>query len=219
MLPSNWREALQGELSEPYFEQLAAFVEEQRRSHEVFPAAEHTFEALSRTAPADVRVLLLGQDPYHGPGQAHGLCFSVPAGVPHPPSLRNIFRELAEDLGCTTPHSGDLSAWADRGVLLLNTVLTVRAREAGSHQRRGWERFTDAVIRAVDQGPQPVVFLLWGTPARKKRKLIGDGRHRVVEGVHPSPLSAHRGFFGSRPFSTVNRHLVELGQPPVDWAL
>jgi uracil-DNA glycosylase len=166
-----------------------------------------------------VRVLLLGQDPYHDRDQAHGLCFSVRPGVPAPPSLVNMLRELRDDLGCEIPDHGCLTAWARQGVLLLNTVLTVRAHQANSHRNQGWERFTDAVIRRVQDKPQPVVFVLWGQPARKKAVLIDADRHTIVQAAHPSPLSARRGFFGSRPFSAVNQALVRNGQPPIDWQL
>jgi uracil-DNA glycosylase len=218
-LPAPWRRALAAELAAPYFAQLRAFVEEERRRHSVYPPAGQVLAALRRTPLPAVRVLLLGQDPYHGEGQAHGLCFSVPPGVAAPPSLRNVFRELQDDLGIAPPAHGDLGAWADRGVLLLNTVLTVRAGEAHSHRGAGWERFTDAVISALSARERPFVALLWGGPARAKKRLIDLARHRVVEGPHPSPLSAHAGFFGSRPFSAVGRALRELGEPPLDWRL
>jgi len=166
-----------------------------------------------------VRVVILGQDPYHGPKQAHGLAFSVASGVPLPPSLRNVLAERENDLGLPVPKSGDLSAWAAQGVLLLNTTLTVRAGEAGSHQGRGWESFTDEVIRVVSNKVEPVVFVLWGASARSKKALIDDSRHIIIESAHPSPLSAHRGFFGSRPFSRVNASLTSSGRPPIDWSL
>jgi uracil-DNA glycosylase len=162
---------------------------------------------------------LLGQDPYHQPGQAHGLCFSVPVGVPPPPSLVNIFRELHDDIGCPILAHGHLQSWAQQGVLLLNTVLTVRADEPNSHRGRGWERFTDAVIRSVNDRQKPTVFVLWGKPAQEKAKLIDGARHAVIQAAHPSPLAAHRGFFGSRPFSAVNAALRRFGQPEIDWCL
>lgn len=218
-IPAGWRRQLGDERSRDYFAKLSSFVEEERRNHRVFPPANQTFAALEHTAFDDVRVLLVGQDPYHGEGQAHGLSFSVRRGVKVPPSLRNIYRELGDDLGCRTPTHGCLEAWADRGLLLLNTVLTVRSGEAHSHRKKGWERFTDAIISALSARETPFVALLWGGPARKKRKLIDTERHRVVEGAHPSPLSAHRGFFGSRPFSAVNAALEELGHAPLDWQL
>lgn len=211
-LPPAWR-ALVGSPSA----ELDAFVDRERAQGPVFPATFDVFRAFEATAPGDVRVVLVGQDPYHGPGQAHGLAFSVPEGVPLPPSLRNIHAELRADLGIER-RSGDLSGWAAEGVLLLNTVLTVRAGEAASHKGRGWETFTDGVIDALSREGPPAVFLLWGAPAAKKAKRVDVGRHRVVVGVHPSPLSAHKGFFGSRPFSTVDRLLGELGRPRVDWS-
>ncbi len=220
-IPAAWRDALASAVEAPWFRELSAFVAEERRRGSVFPADEHVFEALARTAPDRVRVVVLGQDPYHGAGQAHGLAFSVPRGVPRPPSLVNVFRELRDDLGLEPPAHGCLEAWADRGVLLLNTVLTVREGEAGSHAGKGWERFTDAVIRALAACARPIVFVLWGAHAQKKAKLVeASGRaHRVLRGVHPSPLSAHRGFFGSRPFSAIDAHLRELHGEPMDWRL
>ncbi len=216
---TDWNPLLRGQFDEPYWAELTSFVAAERAQHTVYPPAADTFAALHLTAHADVKVVLLGQDPYHGPGQAHGLCFSVRPPTPPPPSLRNIFTELSSDLGLPTPSEGSLVPWAQRGVLLLNTTLTVRAGEAGSHQGRGWERFTDAVLAAVDAKPERVVFLLWGSSARKKRNLIDGTRHVVLEAPHPSPLSAHRGFFGSRPFSNANRALVDAGKEPVDWSL
>ena len=183
------------------------------------PPNDEVFAALHLTPYADVRVLILGQDPYHGPGQAHGLCFSVRRGVAAPPSLVNIFKELTSDLGLAAPRHGNLDAWAGQGVLLLNTTLTVRAHQAASHQGKGWERFTDAVISAVDEKEEQVVFILWGASARKKRTLIDTTRHVVIESAHPSPLSASNGFFGSRPFSRTNEALAAAGRAPVDWAL
>ena len=214
-IPASWRRVL--EL--PPLEQLFAFVERERRDCEVFPPEDRVFAALAATPPERVRAVLLGQDPYHDRGQAQGLAFSVPRGCKLPPSLRNIFRELVDDLGGEMPESGDLSAWAEEGVLLLNPVLTVRAHAPGSHRGRGWEAFTDAVIRAVNAGPRPVVFLLWGAEAQKKQTLIDQRRHRMILGVHPSPLAAYRGFFGSRPFSRTNELLRELGRPPLTFAL
>ena len=177
------------------------------------------FAALHLTSYAGVKVLILGQDPYHGPGQAHGLCFSVRPGVPAPPSLVNIYAELESDLGIPPADHGHLTHWARQGVLLLNTTLTVRAHKAGSHQKRGWETFTDEVIKAVSAKPERVVFVLWGAAAGRKRELIDTSHHAIVSSPHPSPLSAHRGFFGSRPFSRINELLVEAGREPIDWAL
>lgn len=218
-LPPSWACVLADQLSAPYFRELHTFLEHERRRHTVFPPPDEVFAAFHMTPYQQVRVLLLGQDPYHDDGQAHGLCFSVRPGVPPPPSLKNIFRELHDDLGCSIPPHGHLAAWARRGVLLLNTVLTVRAHAAGSHRGRGWERFTDAVIQAVDARDTPAVFLLWGRPAQEKIRWIDLRRHAVVTGPHPSPLSAHRGFFGSRPFSAVNRALIDRGLDPLDWRL
>jgi uracil-DNA glycosylase len=217
-VPESWQDVLGPQTREPYFAQLERFVTEERAQHQVFPPQDDVFAALAATAYADVRVVLLGQDPYHDDGQAHGMCFSVRPGVKPPPSLRNMLKELSEDLGCTVPAHGYLGAWAAQGVLLLNTVLTVRAHEPASHKDRGWELFTDAVIRAVAARPQPAVFVLWGAHAKKKAALIDSTRHRVIQGAHPSPLSA-RLFFGSRPFSKTNAALEELGHPPVDWQL
>jgi uracil-DNA glycosylase len=217
-LPSSWQRALAGELEQPYFRALGEFVDRERRERTVYPPEEETFAALELTPPNRVRVLLLGQDPYHRPGQAHGLAFSVRPGVRPPPSLANVFRELRDELGCSQPASGSLVPWARRGVLLLNTVLTVREGEPNSHSGRGWERFTSAVIRAVAEREETVAFVLWGAPAGKKAALVGP-RHFVHRSAHPSPLSAKRGFFGSRPFGAVNRALEGAGREPVEWCL
>lgn len=214
---TDWNPVLRAELTKPYWPELQRFVAEERSRHEVYPPADEVFAALHLTPFADVKVLILGQDPYHGPGQAHGLCFSVRPGVPVPPSLRNIFLELESDLGLPPPDHGCLDAWARQGVLLLNATLTVRARQAASHQGKGWETFTDEVIRAVAAKPDHVVFILWGASARRKRNLIDGRRHTIIESAHPSPLSAHNGFFGSRPFSRANAALVAAGREPVDW--
>jgi uracil-DNA glycosylase len=216
---TDWNPVLNAELAEPYWQTLQAFVRSERQAHQVFPPHDEVFAALHRTAFADVKVLILGQDPYHGPGQAHGLCFSVRRPVPPPPSLGNIFKELRSDLGLDRPGHGDLTAWADQGVLLLNAVLTVRAHAAASHAGKGWETFTDQVIRAVNGKPETVVFLLWGSYARKKKALIDTNHHVVIESAHPSPLSAHNGFLGSKPFSRTNAALEAAGRTPVDWRL
>jgi uracil-DNA glycosylase len=216
---TDWNPVLRGELDQPYWRELQRFVAHERARHTVYPPADQVFAALHLTPLASVKVLLLGQDPYHGPGQAHGLCFSVRAGVAPPPSLQNVFTELESDLGIPRPATGDLTPWARQGVLLLNATLTVRARRAGSHQGKGWERFTDRVIEAVNDKEDRVVFLLWGSSARRKRALVDTSRHVVIESPHPSPLSAHRGFFGSRPFSRANAALAEAGREPVDWRL
>ncbi|WP_344264884.1 uracil-DNA glycosylase [Streptomyces sodiiphilus] len=218
MLPESWREVLGGELDEPYFKELVEFVEEERARGPVYPPREEVFAALDATPYDRVKVLVLGQDPYHGPGQGHGLCFSVRPGVRVPPSLRNIYKELQADLGHPVPDNGYLMPWAEQGVLLLNAVLTVREGQAGSHQRKGWERFTDAVIRAVSGRPDPCVFVLWGNYAKKKLPLIDTARHTVVQGAHPSPLSAKK-FLGSRPFSAIDAALAAQGHTPVDWRI
>ena len=218
-LPAPWRPLLAAETGEPYFRELEKFVERERRSHTVYPPEKETFEALRLTPYRGVNVLLLGQDPYPGKGQAHGLCFSVRPGVKPPASLRNIYAELAEDVGFRVPDNGYLAPWAKQGILMLNAVLTVRAGEPNSHKGKGWERFTDAVIRRVSEKEDAVVFVLWGAYAQKKIKLIDTGRHAVIKSAHPSPLSAHNGFFGSRPFSRANAALAEAGREPVDWRL
>jgi uracil-DNA glycosylase len=219
MATTDWNPVLRTELGQPYFAGLRAFVDEERRHHQVFPPSDDVFAALHLTPFSEVKVLILGQDPYHGPGQAHGLCFSVRPGIDVPPSLRNIHAEMESDLGVPQPDHGNLEAWARQGVLLLNATLTVRAHEAASHQRRGWETFTDEVIRAVAAKTERVVFILWGSSARRKKALVDTSRHVVIESPHPSPLSAHRGFLGSRPFSRANAALVAAGRDPVDWRI
>jgi uracil-DNA glycosylase len=215
-LPPSWRAVLGPELSQPYFTELARFLEDESARAMIHPDAEHVFAALH--TPFDrVKVVLLGQDPYHGEGQAHGLALSVPPGQKAPPSLANMLKELGADLGCDPPTGGCLLPWAEQGVLLLNAVLTVRHGEAGSHQKKGWERFTDATLSALAERERPVVFALWGNLAKKKAKLVTAPRHRMLEGVHPSPLSAHGGFFGSKPYSRINAALAELGESPIDW--
>jgi uracil-DNA glycosylase len=194
-------------------------VEERESGKRIFPRANAWFHALNATPLSDVRVVILGQDPYHGEGQAHGLCFSVQAGVAPPPSLINIYKELKTDLGIEPARHGHLESWAQQGVLLLNSVLTVEAGNAASHQGKGWERFTDTVIREVNALPRPVVFILWGSYAQKKAAFVDSTRHLVLKSVHPSPLSAYNGFFGSKPFSRTNDFLVAHGQPPIDWTL
>jgi uracil-DNA glycosylase len=218
-LPSCWARLLANELSADYFDRLRLFVEDERRQHEVYPAEDEVFAAFALTPLDRVRVLLLGQDPYHGQGQAHGLCFSVRPGIKPPPSLVNIFRELHDDVGCSIPPHGCLESWARQGVLLLNTVLTVRAHTAHSHRGKGWEQFTDAVIQCVNEQREKVAFVLWGKPAQKKMRFIDSKRHFVIQAAHPSPLSAHRGFLGSRPFSAVNQVLCEQGEEAIDWCL
>lgn len=219
MAKTDWNPVLRAEFEKPYWSELQEFVHAERTRHRVYPPHDEVFAALHLTPLATVKVLLLGQDPYHGPDQAHGLCFSVRPPVPPPPSLKNIFIELADDVGVPIPAHGSLQSWSEQGVLLLNATLTVRAHQAASHQKKGWETFTDQVIRAVNDKSDTVVFVLWGSYARQKKKLIDTGRHVVIESPHPSPLSAHRGFFGSRPFSRANEALREAGREPVDWAL
>lgn len=223
-LPPSWQAVLGDELSKPYFGKLRSFVSAERAKHQVFPPTEEVFAAFEHTPFDQVRVLLLGQDPYHDDGQAHGLCFSVRKGVPLPPSLRNIYKELESDVGVKPPDHGCLTAWAERGVLLLNTVLTVRAHEPNSHRKKGWETFTDRVIEVLAERDDPLVFVLWGKPAQAKIKLIeqhqaaGAG-HEIIAAAHPSPLSAKSGFFGSKPFSKVNDALASWDRPPIDWSL
>jgi len=216
---TDWNPILRKEFDRPYWAELMSFVAEERGAHTVFPPHEEVFAALHLTAFSAVKVLILGQDPYHGAGQAHGLSFSVRDGVSKPPSLTNICKELETDLGLPVPAGGNLEPWARQGVLLLNAALTVRAHQAASHQGRGWETFTDEVIRAVSAKADTTVFILWGASARKKKALIDLSRHVIIESPHPSPLSAHRGFLGSRPFSRANDALVAAGRQPVDWRL
>jgi uracil-DNA glycosylase len=218
LLPADWREAVRPHLDPDLVATLSAFVAEEYRTATVYPPLADLFTAFRLCDLAGVRVLILGQDPYHGAGQAHGLSFSVRQGVPVPPSLRNVFKELSDDLGVPAPAYGDLSGWAAQGVLLLNSVLTVRAGEPGSHARRGWEEFTDAVIRTLDAKQSRIVFVLWGGYARKKSVLVTGGQHVVLEAGHPSPMNP-RGFLGSRPFSAVNKALADAGRPEIRWAL
>jgi uracil-DNA glycosylase len=218
-LPESWREVIGEEMKKPYFEGLEAFVDRERERHEVFPPEKDVFNAFDLTPFDETNVLLLGQDPYHGKGQAHGLAFSVRSGVKPPPSLANMFKELRDDVGCKIPNNGYLAPWAEQGVLLLNAVLTVRAGEANSHKGRGWEVFTDAVIRAVNEKESPMVFVLWGGYAQKKTALIDADRHTIVSSAHPSPLSARNGFLGSRPYSKINAALGAAGKPEIDWQI
>lgn len=216
---NDWAELLNPELVKPYYKELREFLKAEYSTRQIFPDMFAIFNALHYTSYEDARVVILGQDPYHGDGQAHGLSFSVQPGVAPPPSLVNIFKELATDLGCTVPNNGYLKPWADQGVLLLNTVLTVRAHAAGSHHGRGWETFTDRIIELLNEREKPLAFILWGTPARRKKQMITNPRHLIIESPHPSPLSAHRGFFGSRPFSRVNTWLTAQGEEPINWQL
>jgi len=219
-LDAGWLNVLGDEFEKPYMEELRAFLlEEKQKGKTLFPPGNQIFYALDHTPFEKVKVVILGQDPYHGPGQAHGLCFSVQPGVEPPPSLLNIYKEMETDLGLQPPGHGCLSGWADQGVLLLNSVLTVEAHKAGSHQGRGWETFTDRVIRELEEKREHLVFILWGSYARKKGGFIRRDRHLVIESPHPSPLSSYRGFFGSRPFSRTNAYLEETGQAPIEWEL
>ena len=218
-LGNDWDAVLGDEFEKPYYRQLRAFLKEEYTHHTVYPSMYDIFNALKTTPYSDVRVVLLGQDPYHGPGQAHGMCFSVRKGVEPPPSLVNIFRELQSDLGIEPPSDGELTPWAKSGVLLLNTVLTVRAGQPNSHRGKGWEIFTDRVIAEVNRSDRPTVFLLWGANAKAKMSMITNPRHLVLTAAHPSPLSAYNGFFGCRHFSKANEFLVRNGRPPVNWDL
>ncbi|HJM28030.1 MAG: uracil-DNA glycosylase [Acidimicrobiales bacterium] len=216
---TDWNPILKNESKKDYWKELQRFVDEERSTNHVYPPHQQVFNAFHLTPYANLKVLILGQDPYHGQGQANGLCFSVETGIAIPPSLRNIFKELEADLGISPPKDGDLTPWAKEGVLLLNATLTVRQNEAGSHQGKGWEIFTDQVIRDVNMKPERVIFILWGASARRKKELIDLQRHVIIESVHPSPLSAHRGFLGSRPFSRTNKALSEVGIEPISWNL
>jgi uracil-DNA glycosylase len=218
-LPPSWRPVLGDQLRQPYYLKLAEFLNRERREQTVYPPEPDVFNALKLTPFDAIKVVILGQDPYHDEGQAHGLAFSVRPGVTPPPSLRNIFKELHADVGCPKPPDGSLVPWAKQGVLLLNTVLTVRAHEPHSHRGKGWEQFTDAAISAVGSKSDPVVFVLWGAPAQKKIPLIDASRHTILKAPHPSPLSAHSGFVGSHPFSTVNAALKANGLDPINWCL
>ncbi len=218
-IDNDWLPALSGEFGKDYYRKLYSFIVSEYASKTVYPAKDDIFNAFHLTPLSKVKVVILGQDPYHEPGQAHGLSFSVKKGIPKPPSLDNIYKELQTDLGCTIPQSGDLTYWAEQGVLLLNTLLTVRAHEAFSHKGMGWEEFTDSAIKAVASQDRPIVFILWGSAARAKRSFITNPEHLVIESAHPSPLSAYRGFFGSRPFSRCNDYLVSKNITPIDWQI
>lgn len=220
-LDDEWKRALAAEFAAPYMTQLRAFLEQEKKECKtIYPPGPEIFNALNTTPLSKVKAVILGQDPYHGPRQAHGLCFSVRRGVPPPPSLLNIFRELESDLGIPPPHHGELTHWAEQGVLLLNSVLTVEAGKPGSHQNRGWETFTDAVIKVLSQEREHLVFLLWGSYAQRKGRIIDTRRHCVLKAAHPSPLSANRGgWFGNRHFSQANRYMERHGQAPIDWSL
>ena len=217
-IEKSWKEVLGDEFSKPYFSDLASFVKNEYSTETIYPPGSLIFNAFNKCSFDRVKVVILGQDPYHGPGQANGLCFSVNDGVKHPPSLVNIFKEISKDLGLPYPESGNLERWSDQGVFLLNATLTVRAHSAGSHQRKGWETFTDSVINVLSEKKEGLVFFLWGSYAQKKGSKIDRDRHCVLESVHPSPLSAHRGFFGNKHFTECNEYLIFSGRDPVDWS-
>lgn len=216
-IEKSWQEVLQVEFDKPYFESLVSFVKQEYASNTIFPPAGQIFNAFNTCPFNNVKVVILGQDPYHGPGQAHGLCFSVNDGIQFPPSLQNIFKEITSDLGIPTPKTGNLTRWAEQGVLLLNATLTVRASQAGSHQGKGWEEFTDAVIKTISEKTENVVFILWGSYAIKKKSLINASKHCILTAPHPSPLSSYRGFFGCKHFSQTNTYLTSKGKTPIEW--
>ncbi|KGR80216.1 uracil-DNA glycosylase [Ureibacillus manganicus] len=218
---NDWQQILAEEFDKPYYEQLRKKVAQEFKIATIYPQLEDVMNAFNSVSYKDVKVVILGQDPYHGPGQAHGMSFSVRKGVPHPPSLRNIFLELHNDLGCSAPTDGSLMKWAEQGVFLLNTVLTVRKGEANSHKGIGWELFTDVVIEKLAQRQDPIIFVLWGRPAQTKESIIHKlgSHHAIIKAPHPSPLSAHRGFFGSKPFSKINDQLRQWEKQPINWCL
>ena len=216
-IAADWREILQPEFDKPYFEELTRFVRAEYGSTTVFPAGKNIFRAFDKCPFESLKVVIIGQDPYHGVGQANGLCFSVNDGVPFPPSLQNIFKEIKNDLGVDVPQSGNLDRWAEQGVLLLNAVLTVRAHEAASHAGRGWEQFTDAVVRIINERKQGVVYMLWGSYAQRKGQVADADRNLILKSVHPSPLSVYRGFFGCKHFSQANAYLQSIGKSPIIW--
>jgi len=215
---NDWDNALKADFESEYYLNLREFLKTEYFSRKIYPPMQDIFNALKYTSLTDVKVIILGQDPYHGPGQAHGLCFSVKEGVPHPPSLQNIFKELMAEYGFEPPVSGELTGWAKQGVLLLNTTLTVREGQPESHKGHGWEILTDSIIRATNKKNEPVVYILWGSNARSKKSLITNKRHLVLESAHPSPLSAYRGFFGSGHFKRANEFLLSVGRTPIDWS-
>ena len=219
MITNDWLTELETEFRKPYYGKLFEFIKNEYNTQKVFPPSEDIFNAFHLTPLSKVKVVIIGQDPYHNDGQAHGLCFSVKVGVEPPPSLVNIYKELQDDLGCKIPNNGYLVKWAEQGVLMLNTVLTVRAHQAASHQGKGWEEFTDAAIRALNKQDRPIVFILWGKPAQMKKKMLDNPEHLILEAPHPSPLSSYRGFFGSKPFSKTNDFLAKNGILPIDWQI
>ncbi|MGN9165560.1 uracil-DNA glycosylase [Tissierellaceae bacterium HCP3S3_D8] len=216
---NDWEELLEDEMKKDYYQRLRMFLVKEYKTRTIYPGPYDIFNALHYTAYKDVKVVILGQDPYHGPNQAHGLAFSVQPKVAIPPSLRNMYKELHDDLGCYIPNNGYLKKWADQGVLLLNTSLTVRAGEANSHKSIGWETFTDHIVKLLNEREEPIVFILWGNNARSKEKYITNKNHYIIKSVHPSPLSASRGFFGSKPFSKTNEFLKSIGKEPIDWQI
>ena len=218
-ISNDWLEPLKEEFKKPYYRDLYQKVNEEYQTQTIYPSSDDLFNAFHFTPLSQVKVAILGQDPYHGEGQAHGLCFSVKKGVEIPPSLVNIYKELHDDLGCSIPEHGYLKKWADQGVLLLNTVLTVRAHQANSHRGIGWEEFTDAAIKILNEQDRPMVFMLWGSPARAKKAMLTNPKHLILEAPHPSPLSAYRGFFGCRHFSKCNAFLIKNGLDPIDWQI
>ena len=218
-ISNDWLPAIKGEFQKPYYRKLHQTIVQEYQTRQIFPDADDLFNAFHLTPLNEVKVVILGQDPYHNVGQAHGLCFSVKPDVEIPPSLVNIYKELEDDLGCYIPNNGYLEKWAKQGVLMLNTVLTVRAHQANSHRGIGWEEFTDAAIRILNEQDRPIVFILWGRPAQLKKSMLNNPKHLILEAPHPSPLSAYRGFFGSRPFSKTNNFLKENGLEPIDWQI
>lgn len=216
---NDWQDLLKDEMEKDYYQKLRQFLIQEYRSRTIYPDMHDIFNALHLTAYRDVKAVILGQDPYHGPNQAYGLSFSVKEGVRTPPSLVNIYKELASDLGCYIPDNGCLTKWAEEGVLLLNATLTVRAGQPNSHSKIGWETFTDYIIKLLNDRKDPIVFILWGNNARKKKAMISNSQHYIIESVHPSPLAASRGFFGSKPFSKTNRFLESIGEEPIDWQI
>lgn len=216
-IAADWKQILQPEFDKPYFEELTRFVKAEYSSGEVFPAGKNIFRAFDKCPVEQLKVVIIGQDPYHGVGQANGLCFSVGEGVPYPPSLQNIFKEINDDLGIPIPSNGNLDRWAEQGVLLLNSVLTVRAHQAASHAGRGWEQFTDAVVRSISQHKQGLVYMLWGSYAQRKGQVVDDRQNLILKSVHPSPLSAYRGFFGCKHFSQANAYLRSIGKEEIVW--
>lgn len=220
MIENDWLDCVQEEFKKPYYRELYQFVKQEYNTRVIYPPADDIFNAFHLTPLSKVKVLILGQDPYHGEHQAHGLCFSVLPDQPElPPSLQNIYKELQDDLGCYIPNNGYLKKWAEQGVLMLNTVLTVRAHQAGSHQNKGWEKFTDAIIEAVNAQERPIVYLLWGRPAQSKIPMLTNPKHLILKAPHPSPLSAYRGFFGCKHFSQTNEFLKKNGVEPIDWQI